>query len=131
MQHMMHYCCGPDGKPDFDKMAEFMKKEDRSSVFDVIGWALFFIWVGFAWLVGLSVGWGVVGVGVLTLGMQGVRYLADVRVEGFWLFVGAAFLIGGFWEVWSVGVPLMPIVLILAGIGLLIWRFGRSRRRLQ
>ena len=38
MKRMMHRCCGPDGRPDFDKMTEFMEQEDRSSLFDAIGW---------------------------------------------------------------------------------------------
>ena len=62
MKQMMHSCCGPDGKPDFDKMAAFVEQQDRSSVFDVIGWALFFIWVGFAWLMGIGLGYGLLGV---------------------------------------------------------------------
>ncbi len=41
MKQMMEKCCGPDGRPDFDKMSEFMEQQDRASVFDAIGWALF------------------------------------------------------------------------------------------
>lgn len=126
MKQMMHSCCGPDGKPDFDKMAAFVEQQDRSSVFDVIGWALFFIWVGFAWLMGIGLGYGLLGVGLLTLGMQGARYLYRVRVEGFWIIVGLAFVVGGFWEAWNVAIPLAPIVLIALDIGLLLWRVFRS-----
>ena len=126
MKEMMHYCCGPDGRPDPDKMAEFMKEHDRSAVFDVIGWALFFIWVGFAWLMGYGLGWGLLGVGILTISVQALRYLGQVSVEGFWLVVGMAFIAAGFWELWDVAIPLAPIVLILLGIGLLLWYFTRK-----
>ena len=131
MKQMMRNCCGPDGEPDFDKMTAFMEQHDRSSVFDVIGWSLFFIWVGFAWLLGLSLGWGLLGVASLTLGMQGLRYWFNVPVESFWVVVGIAFLIGGFWELWSVAIPLAPVVLIAIGVGLLVWYFVRLLKRRQ
>lgn len=133
MKQMMHYCCGPDGKPDIDKMTAFMEQHDRSSIFHVIGWALFFIWVGIAWLLGLNLGWGLLGVGFLTLGMQGARYYYDVAVEGFWIFIGLAFVVAGFWELWSIAIPLAPVALIAVGIGLLVWYFAsllRGRKRL-
>ena len=48
MRNMMHWCCGPDGRPDFDKMTRYMHRHDQASRFDAAGWALFFIWVGIA-----------------------------------------------------------------------------------
>ena len=129
MKQMMHRCCGPGGRPDFDKMTEFMKQHDRSSMFDAIGWALFFIWAGVAWLLGLGWGYGLIGLGILTLGMQVARYYFDVKVEGFWIVVGLAFLVGGFWELWSIAIPLAPLVLIAVGIALLIWRATRTERK--
>jgi hypothetical protein len=110
-------------------MTEFMKQEDRSSGFDMVGWALFFIWVGIAWLMGLGLGYGLLGVGILTLGMQGARYLKDLKIAGFWVVVGLAFLAGGFWELWSVSIPLVPVVLIAVGVALLIWRFTRAEEK--
>lgn len=129
MKHMMHQCCGPDGKPDFDKMTSFMEQQDRSSMFDTIGWALFFIWVGVAWLMDVGLGYGLLGVGFLTLAMQLVRYFADVKVEGFWIVVGIAFVIGAFWELWSVAIPLVPVVLIAVGVALLLWRVTRPEKK--
>lgn len=123
MKQMMHCCCGPDGEPDPEKMAAFMKEHDRSTVFDVIGWGLFFIWVGFAWLMGYGLGWGLLGVGILTIAVQALRYLFHVKVEGFWLIVGMAFFAAGFWELWSLEIPLAPVLLILLGIGLLLRYF--------
>jgi CHASE2 domain-containing sensor protein len=37
-----------------------------------------------------------------------------------------AFIAGGFWELWSVAIPLAPVVMILLGIGLLLWYFTRK-----
>ncbi|MDH3546960.1 MAG: hypothetical protein OEN22_07655 [Gammaproteobacteria bacterium] len=129
MKQMMHDCCGPDGKPDFEKMTKFMERQDRSSIFDVLGWSLFFIWIGVAWLMGLGLGYGLLGVGIITLGMQVARYFYDVKVEWFWVLVGLAFLIAAFWELWSVAVPLAPIVLIAAGVGLLLWHMLRRDKK--
>jgi hypothetical protein len=128
MKQMMHYCCGPDGKPDFDKMTAFMEQHDRSNIFDVIGWAFFFIWVGLAWLLGVGLGWGLIGVGFLTLGVQLMRYWFNVAIESFWIVVGFAFVVAGFWELWSIAVPLAPVVMIGVGIGLLVWYFTRLLR---
>ena len=40
---------------------------------DALGWGLFFIWIGIAFLA--DVGWGIgcIGVGVIILGMLGIR----------------------------------------------------------
>lgn len=48
-------------------------KKKLHRTLDAIGWGLFFIWVGIAFLT--DVGWGVgcIGVGVIILGMLGVR----------------------------------------------------------
>jgi len=124
----MQKCCGPDGRPDFDKMSAFMEQQDRASVFDAMGWALFFIWIGVAWLMEVGLGWGLLGVGILTLGMQGARRQFDVNVEGFWVVIGLGFMVAGFWELWSINIPLAPIILIAVGIALLYWRVVRSEK---
>lgn len=129
MKQMMQKCCGPDGRPDFEKMSEFMEQQDRASVFDALGWALFFIWVGVAWLMEVGLGWGLLGVGILTLAMQGARRLFDVKVEGFWVVIGLGFFIAGFWELWNINVPLAPIILIAVGIALLYWRVVRPEKK--
>jgi len=128
MKQMMQKCCGPDGRPDFDKMSAFMEQQDRASVFDAMGWALFFIWIGVAWLMEVGLGWGLLGVGILTLGMQGARRQFDVNVEGFWVVIGLGFMVAGFWELWSINIPLAPIILIAVGIALLYWRVVRSEK---
>ena len=122
MRDMMKWCCGPDGKPDFDKMTEFMEEHDRASKFDAAGWALFFIWVGIAWLTDVGWGIGLLGVAAITLGMQALRRAFGVRVEGFWVFVGLGFAVAGFWQWLDVQLPLAPFVLIAIGVALLVGR---------
>jgi len=122
MRNMMNWCFGPDGRPDFDKMTKFMARDDRASKFDAAGWALFFIWVGIAWLAEVSLAVGLLGVAGITLGMQAIRKISGVRVEGFWVLVGLGFAVAGSWQWFDVGKPLAPIVLIAIGVALFVWR---------
>ena len=119
---MMNWCCGPDGRPDIDKMTRYMHRHDRAGRFDAAGWALFFIWVGVVWLAGVSLAVGLLGVATITLGMQGIRKLYGVRVEGFWVLVGLGFAVAGIWQWLDVGKPFAPVVLIAIGVALLVWK---------
>jgi hypothetical protein len=85
-----------------------------------MGWALFLIWIGIAFLGNFEIGISLVGIGVITLGMQIFRALSQVRVEGFWIVVGILFLVGGFWELFKPDLPLVPVLLIIAGLLLLL-----------
>lgn len=132
---MMKHCFGSDGKPDFEKMMHFLEHNDRARKLDAIGWALFFIWVGVAWIADVGLGVGLLGVAVIILGMQAFRRVLGIALEIFWIIVGIGFGIGGLWEYFAVQTPLAPIILIIAGIALLVsvtW-FGRkdSGRRNQ
>ena len=122
MRDMTKWCCGPDGKPDFDKMTEYMERHDRTSKYDAAGWALFFIWVGIAWLAGFSLGVGLLGVAAITLGMQAIRKASGVPVEGFWVLVGIGFAVAGLWQWLDIQLQLAPLVLIGAGIAIFFWR---------
>ena len=128
MKHTMHDWLGPDGKPDVRKMIDFIEHQGRSNLLDVVGWALFFIWAGVAWLMGVSLGWVIIGTGILLLGLQVARGLFRARIDVFWIVVAMAFVIGGFWELWQVAIPLAPIILIAVGIGLLIWYCTKTLR---
>jgi len=128
MMNMMKHCFGADGKPDFEKMMHFMDHHHRARKLDAIGWALFFIWVGIAWIANVGFGVGLLGVAAIILGMQAIRRLSGINVEFFWIVVGIGFGIGGLWEYLDVQTPLAPIVLIIAGVALLVsvtW-FGRN-----
>jgi hypothetical protein len=60
------------------------------------------------------------GFGILMLAMQGARRVSRVKADGFWIIVGIALLMGGLWELWGAAIPLLPVVLIAAGIGQLV-----------
>lgn len=121
MTDIRRSCCGPDGRPDFGKMMDFMERHERGSRFDIIGWALFFVWVGVAWLAGLSLATGLLGVAVILLGMQGIRGGVGVQVEWFWVLVGLGFAVAGLWQWLDIQKPLAPFVFIIIGIAALLW----------
>ena len=125
MRNIMHSYHGPRGDTGEHKP----QRDDRETMLDSIGWAAFFIWVGAAWLLDVEFGYMLVGIGVVTLAIQGARRLFRVRVEGLWVLIGCGFFAAGYWELWNVGIPLAPVVLIFAGVGLLAWQLlGRGRR---
>jgi len=126
MTDIRRWCCGPDGRPDYGKMTEFMERYVRGSRFDAIGWSLFFVWVGFAWLAGFGLGAGLLGVAVITLGMQGLRKIYGVPVEGFWILVGLGFAVAGLWQWIDIQQPMAPFLFIVVGIAILL---GGLRRR--
>jgi len=116
----MDYSFETDGRPDLNKTTTFLGQKDRLISFSVVSWSLYCIWVGFAWLMGISLGWILLGVGVLMLAMQAARRVSRVKADGFWIIVGIALLMGGLWELWGAAIPLLPVVLIAAGIGQLV-----------
>lgn len=124
LHRMMKQCCSASGQPDIGKMKEYMEHHDRAARQDMIGWSLFIIWVGIAWMAEVGLGFGLLGVAVIICAMQVVRMLQGLRLEFFWLMVGAGFGIGGVWELFEVKTPFAPLVLIVAGIALLAWQFA-------
>lgn len=54
------------------------------------------------------------GVGVITLGVQGMRMSFGLTVEGFWLLVGLLFALGGVATLFQVNLPVLPVVLVAA-----------------
>ena len=87
---------------------------------DAVGWGLLFIWIGIALLANFGWGVGLLGVGILILGGQMARKAMALGLETFWGLVRALFVIGGVWELLSVRVSLIPILLIAAGVALLV-----------
>jgi hypothetical protein len=92
---------------------------ERARQIDSVAWALFFIWVGVAMLAPIPWGWFLVGVAVLILAVQLVRWQMGMTIESFWVACGAVCLAGGLWNVLELPWPLAPILLILLGVALL------------
>jgi hypothetical protein len=83
-------------------------------------WALFFIWVGVAFLFEFGAGIGLLGVGLIILGGQAARRHHGLKLEGFWVLIGALFIAVSIWELVETELSLLPILLIVAGLVLLL-----------
>jgi hypothetical protein len=107
---------------------EAARRRELSQRLSTIGWALFFIWVGVSFLANFNIGIGLLGVGIITLAMQVVRMTSQLKIEWFWFTVGLLFLLGGIWELSEPDLPLISILLIVAGVVLLI-SVGRGKKK--
>ena len=58
---------------------------------EAVGRGIFFIWLGISFLAGFSFAVGLLGVGIITVGVQLVRKSYNPKLEGFWLVVGILF----------------------------------------
>jgi putative Mn2+ efflux pump MntP len=101
---------------------------DRSlslaTTLDTIGLGLLLIWVGIAFWLDLAA-WGLIGAGVITLGDQAARRFLLLKVDGNWVFVGVLLICAGFGQM-QAALPLVPLVLILAGVAVIISLFIRK-----
>jgi len=85
-----------------------------------VGWSLFLIWIGIALLMKLDASIGLLGVGVITLLVQGARKCFNLKIEGFWIVLGLLFVVGSLWEIYKLNRPLVPVLLIVVGAALLL-----------
>lgn len=95
---------------------------------DAVGWALFLIWIGIVLLISAQASLALLGIGVIILGVQVARVVLQLNLEGFWFVVGLLFLVGGFWQMVGAQFPLVPILLIVAGLAVILTRFLPRRR---
>jgi hypothetical protein len=85
-----------------------------------IAWGLLLIMTGIIWLVPKPPeGVWLIGVAVILLGINMVRYFKHVRVNGFSLGLGLAALIAAFAPMWLRDVPLLAICLLVIGASLI------------
>jgi hypothetical protein len=109
-----------------DDMA--MQKHRLDRRLDAIGWGLFLMMIGGLWLVPegrLPGGTWLIGTGLIILGTSLIRYLNDIRVSGFWVFIGLLALASGLGDVFGVNLPVFPLLLIFIGAGILFDIFVR------
>ncbi len=92
----------------------------------MVGWALVFIWIGIAFLTNISATVTLLAIGVITLGVQLARKSFGLKLEGFWVFVGLLFLAAGVWGLLGTDLPLLPILLVLAGVAILVSLFRQG-----
>jgi hypothetical protein len=97
--------------PDTDEMTEKLEK---------LVWGLFFIWIGTAFLMEVSISIGLLGIGAIILGEQGARKFYNIKLENFWLVAGLVLVAGSLWDLFESDLPLVPILLIVAGAAIIV-----------
>ena len=72
------------------------------------GWALFLIWIGGLWLVPnerLPEDTWLIGMGLIMLGINGIRYLNGIKMSGFTVVLGSLALVSGMAGVFGMDLP--------------------------
>ena len=107
-------------------MTNDSSKKDVGHKLSAVGWGLFFIWIGAAMLYDFNPGTTALGIGAIILLAQMIRFLFKLKLEGFWVVVGLAFLVGGTWQTVDMQIDLVPILLVIAGVAILSKAFWRK-----
>jgi hypothetical protein len=108
-----------DEQPELATAQELGESDALSQKLEAIGWGLFFVWMGIAFLLDVGWGWGMVGIATIILGEALIRRSQNLNVGGFWIIVGLMFLAGGVWELYQVPWPLAPILILGCGLAVL------------
>jgi hypothetical protein len=103
------------------------RSNPAEGMLQAVGWGSFLVWLGIAFLFGIPEGIALLGIGLITLGVQAARLAYRLRLEGFWVGVGLLFLVGGIWELAQIQQPLVPILLVLVGAVIIISGFVGKR----
>ena len=103
--------------------SEAQKTGDAARKLDAFGWGLFLIWLGIVLLAKAQTSVALLGIGIIMLGVQLARVVLKLRIEGFWFVAGLLFIIGALWQLANTRIPLVPILLIAAGVALILTRF--------
>lgn len=88
-----------------------------------ISWGLFLIMLGGFALVPsgqLPSGAWLIGLGVILLGLNGVRSMMDIPISWFTTVLGAVALVAGSGDIAGVDVPVGPVLLIIIGAAILL-----------
>jgi hypothetical protein len=86
-----------------------------------VGWGLLLMLTGAIWLLpNVPAGTWLFGVAAILLGVNVARYASHIAVSGFSVVLGLAALVAAFSQVWRTDAPLLAIVLIAIGAGLVI-----------
>jgi len=109
-------CCGSENIQD-------PRKKAINDKLTAIGWALFLIMIGCLLLVpeGKIPGtiW-LIGLGVIMLLINGVRYLFGIKIDTFGVILGIIILVIGISGLLGITLPLFPIALIVVGAHIII-----------
>jgi len=98
---------------------------------DEIAMALALIMTGALWLAPKAMfpeGTWLVGVGLILLGLNAVRRIRGLKTSGFGIIVGLIASAAGIGRIIGQDLPLVPILLIIFGVGLVVRAATGSRR---
>jgi len=98
---------------------------------DEIALSLVLIMTGALWLAPEAIvpeGSWLTGLGLILLGLNAVRHFLGIRVSGFGVVVGFIALAAGVGHIIGKELPLVPILLIVLGVGLVIRAAAGSKR---
>ncbi len=93
---------------------------------DAIGWGLFLMMIGGLWLLPegmLPESVWLIGMGLIILGLNVVRYFQGIKISGFWTIVAVLAFGSGISDMLGVELPVFPIVLIVIGISSIVKLF--------
>ncbi|MBI5034709.1 MAG: hypothetical protein HZB51_29655 [Chloroflexi bacterium] len=102
--------------------------------FETIAWGAFFIWWGITTLFRfLPDGIGTIGIGLILLGLNAVRYANKIPMSTFTIAIGIiAVVLGGLEALRSIlrlsfEMPTLPLLLIVIGVIVLVREITRAR----
>ncbi|UCE42623.1 MAG: hypothetical protein JSV17_06615 [Candidatus Aminicenantes bacterium] len=96
---------------------------------EAIAWGLFLIMIGGLWMMPETVpeGTWLLGVGIIMLGLNGVRYLYGIKMSGFTIFLGIVALCIGIGALFGVDLPIFPILIIIWGLSVVLEPFLKKK----
>jgi len=112
-----------------EKGSKIPNRVDLDKQLNAISGGLLLIWIGFAILVNIGWGTGLIVVGVIILGEQAARRYYSVKFENSWVIAGTISFLAGFLILFGVEESLVPILLIIIGIALLITIFRKKNKQ--
>lgn len=86
-----------------------------------VGWGLLFILTGLIWIAPVQQvpqGAWLLGVAVILIGVNVVRYLKHIAISGFSLVLGFLALLAAAGQFWRVDLPLLAVCLLVIGASL-------------
>ena len=102
-------------------MTDEARKQDLNKRLETVSWGLFLIMLGgLAFVKGVPEGAWLIGVGVIMLGLNGVRLLLGIRASWFTLILGTIALLSGLSSVLGVDIPVGPLLVILIGLAIIV-----------
>lgn len=106
----------------FERKQETNAGRGMAGKIDALGWGVFFIWIGIAFLA--DVGWsvGILGVGLIALGSQAARKYAGLPMEFIGVGMGLAMTAWAAWDLLGLRVGIrdvpggfVPVLFIVLG----------------